>query len=137
MAKSSSSSEKNSSEEIISRSDGAIRILGMVFQANHGCGAAEKEVGATFRVDVELMTDISKAAQLDSLSHTIDVSAVYTIVKSILEGPSVDLIETLAWKIAKGISSTFEVETVTVNVHKDRAPMAGVTSGYEVEVTLY
>ncbi len=113
-----------------------IRIHDMVFQARHGCGAAEREVGATFRVNVTLFADLARAAESDHLEDTIDVTEVYEQVREVMLGPARNLLENLADAIADLLLRRFaRLEAVTVRILKFRAPLAGPTGGYEVELT--
>lgn len=111
-----------------------LRVMDMLFQAKHGCSQAEREVGATFRCDVHLFTDFRPVAKSDRLETTIDVTEIYDHVQKIMSGPTRNLIETVAEEIADTLFDTFHIAAVRVRLHKDRAPMAGVTGGFEVEI---
>ncbi len=111
-----------------------IRVRDMLFQARHGCTRAEREVGATFRVSVELFCDLRIAAVHDKLDSTIDVKDVYEAVREEINGETCNLIETVAQNIAVQLFDRFHIAAVKVLVHKDRGPIAGVTGGYEVEI---
>ncbi len=111
-----------------------IRILDMVFQGRHGCTASEREVGATFTVSVELFLDVSKAAENDTLDKTVDVAAAHDVVKEIVTGETLNLVETLAERIAADLLKAFDINAVRVRMHKDRSPMPGPTRGYEIEL---
>lgn len=106
----------------------------MVFQGRHGCTASEREVGATFTVSVELFLDVSKAAENDTLDKTVDVAAAHDVVKEIVTGETLNLVETLAERIAADLLKAFDINAVRVRMHKDRSPMPGPTRGYEIEL---
>ncbi|MBD3165155.1 dihydroneopterin aldolase [bacterium] len=113
----------------------AIRVLGMLFQARHGCTSAEREVGATFSVDVELYADLSRPAKTDDLKDTIDIAKVYNTVGEVMNGEVHNLTEAVAENIAKTLKERFNIlRAVTVRIHKSRAPMGGPTGGFEVEI---
>ncbi len=111
-----------------------IRVQQMNFQGRHGCSAAERELGAMFRVSVELYLDTRPAAKSDSLSDTANVADIYRAVREIVTGPSRHLLESIAESIAEKLLSEFPVEAVRVRFHKDRVPLPGPSAGYEVEI---
>lgn len=100
-----------------------IRILGIRGFGHHGVLDHEQEFGQEFTVDVELGTDFTAAAQTDDLTQTTDYGAVATLVSAAITGPRVDLIETLADRIASELVSLPAVLEVVVTVHKPHAPM--------------
>ncbi len=113
----------------------AVRVQKMVFQARHGCSPAEREVGATFTVDVDLFFDCSAAGLSDDLGDTADVAEVYDIVQEVVTGTVRNLVETVAEDISQALLQRLDiVEAVRVVLHKDRGPMAGPSAGYEVEI---
>jgi 7,8-dihydroneopterin aldolase/epimerase/oxygenase len=111
-----------------------IRVQQMNFQGRHGCSEAERELGAMFRVSVELFLDTRPAAKSDSLGDTSDVAEIYRAVRQIVTGPSRHLLETIAEDIAETLLTKFDVEAVRVKFHKDRVPLPGPSAGYEVEI---
>lgn len=89
------------------------------FEAAHGVHAHEKETPQRFEVDVELELDLAPAGRSDQLSATVDYGAVAKVVAAVVEGPSVDLIETLAERIAARTLAAFpSVSAVVVRVRK-------------------
>ncbi len=111
-----------------------IRVHDMVFQARHGCSAAERELGALYGVSVELYLDTRGAAEQDKLEYTADVAEVYSTVREIVTGPARNLLESIAEDIADALLERFPVEAVRVRFHKDRVPLPGPAAGYEVEI---
>ena len=100
----------------------------MRFHARHGVLAHEKVEPQPFEVDVVLHADLSEAAERDDLAATIDYSAVFELVRAIVEGTSFDLIEALAGAIAKAVltaSDPTRVHVVEVRVRKPEAPIDG------------
>src|SRR5437764_14648310 len=61
------------------------RILmeGMAFFGRHGVFPAERELGARFTVDVELMGDLQEAATSDHLDATINYAQAYELVSEV------------------------------------------------------
>ncbi len=107
-----------------------IILKGMVFYGYHGVSPAEKELGQRFGVDVELTADLSLGGLSDDLNRTVNYSAVYKIVKQVVEGPSFNLIEAVAEKVAAEILSRFAVEQVRVTLKKLQAPIKGSVLSY-------
>jgi len=112
-----------------------IVLAGMVFLARHGVNEREKIEEQRFEVDVELGVDVRAAAASDDLARTVDYRAVYASVRSVLDGPSVDLIETLAESIARDILLTHAgVEEVVVRVRKPDVDLGGPLDSAGVEI---
>ena len=114
-----------------------IVLEGIVLYGYHGVSAAEKELGQRFVVDVELAVDLATAGGSDDLALTVNYSTVYKLVQRVVQGPSCDLIETVAERIASAILSEHDkVEQVRVKVAKPDVPIAGsVLRAAAVEIT--
>ena len=102
-----------------------ISLKGMVFYGYHGVGAAEQELGQRFVVDLEVERDLRAAGLSDDPEDTINYSKVYRAVKEIMEGPSRNLLESVAEAIAERVLQDFDVESVRVRVKKPEVPMKG------------
>ena len=103
-----------------------ILLEGMRFYAYHGVNPEERALGQRFTVDVVLAVDLHRAGQSDDLAHTVSYSAVYKVVRAIVEGEPRQLIESVAEEVASVILTGFPpVEQVTVTVRKPAAPMKG------------
>ena len=101
-----------------------IVLTGLHFYGYHGCLPEEKRQGQPFHIDLTLETDLGRAGQTDDLTQTVDYSAVYGVVKEVVEGPSFDLIERVGQVIADRILAEFPpVQALTV--HKPQAPIGG------------
>ena len=102
-----------------------IQLHRMVFYGSHGVSTAEKELGQRFVVDVEVHTDLRPAGLSDDLHDTINYSDLYRIVKEVMEGPSRNLLESLAETLARPILDNFNVDSVRINVRKPEVPIKG------------
>jgi 7,8-dihydroneopterin aldolase/epimerase/oxygenase len=100
-----------------------IALTGLRVRGYHGVLAHEREEGQEFVVDLELRTDTRAAATSDALADTIDYGAVAQAVAAVVAGEPVDLIETLAQRIADVVLIDPRVESVTVVLHKPKAPI--------------
>jgi dihydroneopterin aldolase len=90
----------------------------MVFSGRHGVRAAEREHAQEFKVDVELDTDLVQPGRSDRVEDTVDYRRVYAIAKQVVEGESVQLIETLAHRIAESVLDLDKVVAVSVRIAK-------------------
>jgi dihydroneopterin aldolase len=103
-----------------------IILEGMRFYAYHGVNPEEQALGQRFTVDVGLAVDLRRAGQSDGLDDTVSYSAVYKVVRGIVEGEPRNLIEAVAESIASQILESFPlVEHVSVTVRKPDVPMKG------------
>lgn len=112
-----------------------ISISGIRARGHHGVLDFERQHGQQFVVDVEMAVDVRPATADDDLRLTVDYSAVAAQVVSIVTGPPVDLIETLAERIAERVKQFPGVEQVTVNVHKPDAPVGELFDDVVVRIT--
>jgi dihydroneopterin aldolase len=96
-----------------------IILEGMVFHGHHGTLPAERELGQPFIVDIEVYLDLRPAGLSDDLTQTVDYSEVHRQAKEIVEGPPVNLTETVAEMIAgKVLQSHAMVGAIRVKVAK-------------------
>ena len=115
-----------------------LSLLGMRFEARHGVLDWEKQRAQPFEVDLVVHADLSPAAERDELAATIDYAALFELVRAIVEGPSRDLIESLAGSIAQATLAATDpalVEAVEVRVRKPKAPIDGAFDTVEVALT--
>lgn len=109
-------------------------LEGMTFFGRHGALPAERELGARFSVDVELLADLRRAGRTDRLQDTVDYSKVYELVREVVEGEPCQLLEAVAERIASRLTDLDRVDRVTVRVRK-RPPLEGEFRAFGVEVT--
>ena len=100
-----------------------IRITGIRAEGFHGVYPRERERGQEFVVEVSLHTETSPAAFTDDLAHTVDYAAVAADVVTLITGEPVNLIETLAERIAWRVLARDFVTSVDVTVHKPQADL--------------
>jgi len=103
-----------------------ILLEGMRFYAYHGVNPEERTLGQRFTVDVVMAVDLRPAGQSDELVDTVSYSAVYKLVRQIVEGEPRQLIEAVAEEIASVVLTEFPlVAHIVVTVRKPEAPMKG------------
>jgi dihydroneopterin aldolase len=113
-----------------------ILLRGIEFYGFHGVPAAERETGHRFAVDLALELDLRAAGRADDLGETVDYGEVCRQVLAIGQGPPVQLIETLAERIAATCLTCYpKIEAVEVTVRKRLPPVNTVVE--EAGVRIY
>lgn len=102
-----------------------VGLRGIVAHACHGVLPHEKVEPQRFVADIVLEIDIRSAGERDELDATVSYAQIAQDAYAILTGECVDLIETLAHRIAQAAMQPSAVEAVEVTIHKPQAP-AGV-----------
>jgi dihydroneopterin aldolase/2-amino-4-hydroxy-6-hydroxymethyldihydropteridine diphosphokinase len=100
-----------------------IVLQGISARGFHGVLDAEKAEGQVFVVDVTLEVDVRRAGRSDLLAHTVNYAEVAADIVGQITGPSLDLIEKLAERIAADALRRPLVQAVEVTVHKPQAPV--------------
>ncbi|MFI6941177.1 dihydroneopterin aldolase [Streptomyces sp. NPDC050418] len=100
-----------------------VALRGLRARGHHGVFAHEREDGQTFVVDLVMSLDTRSAAADDDLAKTVHYGVVAEEVVAVVEGEPVDLIETLAERIAETCLKHEAVQEVEVVVHKPGAPI--------------
>jgi dihydroneopterin aldolase len=100
-----------------------VRLVGLSARGRHGVFESERRDGQPFGVVVVLHLDTRAAAAGDSLAETVDYGALGVAVGELVRGEPVDLIETLAARIAEACLQHERVAAVDVSVHKPQAPI--------------
>ena len=105
--------------------DGADRLAvrGIEAYGHHGVLDFERREGQLFKVDLVLGMDSGPAARSDDLQDTVDYGTLVAAVKQAVETDPVDLIETLAQRIADVCLTDSRVQWTEVTVHKPDAPI--------------
>ncbi|MGY1770376.1 dihydroneopterin aldolase [Blastococcus sp. SYSU D00813] len=100
-----------------------ITVRGITAHANHGVYDWEREKGQTFSVDVVLELDTRAAAAGDDLDRTVNYAELAQGLHGILTGEPVDLLETLAQRMADACLADPLVDAVEITVHKPDAEL--------------
>lgn len=100
-----------------------IELYGLRAKGFHGVFESERQDGQEFVVDLVLHVDTSAAGASDELADTVHYGVVARQVHDLVTGEPVDLIETLASRIASAVLSHDRVHAVDVAVHKPHAPI--------------
>ncbi|MCG7260927.1 dihydroneopterin aldolase [Corynebacterium aurimucosum] len=99
-----------------------IELTGLECFGYHGVFEEEKKTGQPFIVDVTCWLDT--AGIEDDLSRTVNYAELADVTANIVEGPSRDLIETVAEEVAETAMQRFEIlHAIEVSIHKPKAPI--------------
>ena len=91
----------------------------------HGCMDEEEKIGAEFRTDIKVKTDMTQAAETDELQYGLDYTRLNEIIMAEMQVRA-KLMETVALRIIKKIFDEFEIaENVEVKVTKLNPPVGG------------
>jgi dihydroneopterin aldolase len=83
----------------------------------------ERADGQDFVVDVALEVDTRPAAASDDLADTVDYGKLAAALADVVSGAPVDLLETLASRLAGVCLADPRVSAAEVTVHKPQAPI--------------
>ena|SRR6476661_8470384 len=100
-----------------------LAVRGIAVRGHHGVFEFERREGQEFVIDVVLGVDTRGAARSDDLQDTVDYGTLVDQVRSAVENDPVDLLETLAQRIADLCLRHDRVSEVEVTVHKPHAPI--------------
>ena len=112
-----------------------LAVTGIECFAHHGVFDFEKRAGQVFVIDLVLGVDTTPAATSDDLHDTVDYGSLVASVKAAVEKDPVDLIETLAQRIADVCLLDDRVEWARVSVHKPDAPIDATFADVVLTIT--
>ncbi|WP_241534731.1 2-amino-4-hydroxy-6-hydroxymethyldihydropteridine diphosphokinase [Clavibacter michiganensis] len=101
-----------------------ILLSGLRVHAHHGVFAHERRDGQPFVIDLEVALDLAPAGGSDELHRTLHYGELAEEVAAAAGRDPVDLIETLAERIAAVVLAHAVARWVRVTVHKPDAPIA-------------
>ncbi|MFC2948852.1 dihydroneopterin aldolase [Virgibacillus sediminis] len=107
----------------------------MRFYGFHGLFPEENKLGQRFDVDAELFLDLKRAGKTDNMENSINYGEVYERIGALVEGEAVNLIETLAERIADELLGDFPLlAACRVKVIKPDPPIPGHYESVAVEI---
>lgn len=92
----------------------------------------EKTIQQRLLFDLELATDIRDAANADDIRQTLDYAVICERVTALVQARPVELIETLAERVAAMLLDEFATTRVLVQVDKPGAVAAAATVGVRI-----
>lgn len=109
-----------------------INLNNLHFYSYHGVFEEEKKRGGEFIVDVSVSIPFRKEIETDQLSATVSYADIYDLVKEEMQ-TSRDLLEKVAYEIAKGIKNKFpQIESGKIRVEKVNPPIPGMLGSASV-----
>jgi dihydroneopterin aldolase len=115
--------------------DDQLTLTGLRASGDHGVFPEERENGQEFIIDVTVSVDLSAAATSDDLDQTIHYGVLAEEIVSAVERDPVDLIETVAERIAAVVLAHRAARWVRVTLHKPSAPITVPFSDVSVTIT--
>ncbi len=101
-----------------------IQLSGLRVRGRHGVYDFERRDGQDFLVDATLWLDSRPAAASDDVADTVDYGVLAERIAAVVGGEPVNLIETLAARLAELCMRDERVVAAEVTVHKPQAPIA-------------
>lgn len=95
----------------------------------------ERRVRQTVSIDLEMSTDVARAARTDAIADALDYKAVAKAVIEFVENSRFQLVETLAERVAELIIRQFGVARVRLRVNKRGAIRGARDVGVVIERT--
>ena len=112
-----------------------IRLTGLKATAHHGVFDFERRDGQDFFIDLIVRLPMGPAAAADDLAATVHYGELAEQVVAAVESDPVDLIETVAERIAAVALSFPAAHEVVVTVHKPSAPITVPFDDVSVTIT--
>jgi len=109
-------------------------LTGLEVHAHHGVFEHERRDGQPFLIDLVVGVDVNAASRRDDLSRTVDYGGLAQRVHDAAASDPINLIESLAQRIADVVLEDMLVQWVRVTVHKPEAPIP--VTFHDVAVTI-
>ncbi|MGB1261956.1 MAG: dihydroneopterin aldolase [Cognaticolwellia sp.] len=110
-----------------------VYIEGLTFQTTIGFYPWEKEIKQTLVIDLTMGWDTAQAAENDELAKTLDYADISQVVVAFANENPVDLIETLAERIAAFLIAKYHIPWLRLKLMKPTAVHNASTVGVEIE----
>ncbi|WP_411721745.1 dihydroneopterin aldolase [Mycetocola sp.] len=115
----------------------SISLTGLRVRAHHGVYDFERNNGQDFVVDLTIGIDLQAAAASDDVAQTIHYGELAERVAAAVAADPVDLIETVAERVADLVLSYPAASSVRVTVHKPDAPISVPFDDVAVSILRY
>lgn len=112
-----------------------ITLTGLRASAFHGVLEQERRTGQVFLIDAVVYLDLAAAAATDDLDQTIHYGELAEEIVSAVESDPVDLIETVAERVAQVVLAHKAATATTITVHKPSAPISVPFEDVSVTIT--
>jgi 7,8-dihydroneopterin aldolase/epimerase/oxygenase len=111
-----------------------LTVTGIKLQPRIGVTPGERRMPQPCQADITLFGDFEAAASTDSLDSAIDYSKVVNVVLETAHGKEYNLVETLAYQLARRVLQSFPAARVGVRVRKRPAALMEKIEFVEVEI---
>ncbi len=101
--------------------EGIIKIEDYKIHCIIGSHAYEREVEQEISLDIEMGLDITECVQTDSITDTIDYTAVVAVCSDLAKNRRYHLLETFAFEAIHALKDAFSPLWIKVKVRKKRA----------------
>lgn len=112
-----------------------ISLTGLRAFAHHGVFEHERRDGQQFIIDVTVFLDTAAAGAADDLDKTIHYGVLAEEVVAVVEANPVDLIETVAQRIADAVLAHPAAHSTRVTLHKPSAPITVPFDDVSITIT--
>jgi dihydroneopterin aldolase len=110
----------------------SVSLEGLEFFAYHGFYEEERKIGNRYSLDITVEAVVTKAAENDTLQHTINYEILYQIAAEVMKTPTL-LLEHIAYQIIQKIFAAFSTATIVeVVVRKHNPPIGGVCNASKI-----
>lgn len=111
---------------------GKILLEDIEIYAYHGALPEENKIGTTYIINIEIDTNLWKAAESDDLNDTISYADINEIIHQEMTIPS-QLLEHVANRIIKKIENEFKtIDKIKIKITKKNPPMRGLMYGASI-----
>ena len=93
----------------------------------------ERKIRQTISLDIEMATDISKAAKSDNIDDTLSYKTVAKRLIKFVQQSEFELVEALAEKICSIVMDEFDVPWIKLTLHKPGAVRGSRSVGVIIE----
>ncbi len=117
-------------------SDSALLLEGMAFHAYHGGLKEEQLLGQKFIIDLELTYNMQTSCETDQLSEAFNYIEVYNIVERVVCKERFNLIQALAYRIAKELFIVCPESRAVITIRKPASAVKGILNYATVRLTV-
>jgi dihydroneopterin aldolase len=110
-----------------------VHIVGLSIQTTIGFFEWEKQIKQTLVIDIAMGWNTALAAENDELAKTLDYAEISEEIAEFANNNPVDLIETLAERMAKFLMETYHIPWLKLKVAKPNAVHNAFTVAVEIE----
>lgn len=93
----------------------------------------ERKIKQPLAFDVEMATDIRRAAETDAIEDTLNYKAVSKRITAFVEASEYQLVETLAEKVAALVLDEFDVSWLRLTLYKPGAVRGSRAVGIRID----